>query len=124
MKKFTLLLCAVAGFAVLGGTTVKADRGEEDYEPAPRARREYREYREHDHDECRRVYIIENDRPVRRAVYFDDSGRCYYPAGPRRVYVETYYREYPRFYRPYRHTYHGGERFYDHRPRFSAAISF
>lgn len=112
MKKFMLCLCAAAGLAGgLGVTAARADVGpyENDGDSAyqPRYRREYREerpervYREDVYAHCRpeRVYVIERDCPVRRVVYFDPYGRCFYPVGPRRVYVENYYREYPRFYR-------------------------
>ncbi len=115
MKKLLLCLCAAAaGLAGgFGATAARADVGPYDdgdygYQPRYRHREEYREergYREDGYARCRpdRVYIIERGAPVRRVVYFDPYGRCFYPAGPRRVYVENYYREYPRFYHPRPH---------------------
>ena len=109
MNKFLLGLCAAAGLAgVFGAPAARADYGDDDYGYRPRYRhreeaayREDREDRTYREPRCRseRVYVIERDCPVRREVYFDAYGRCFYPAGPRRVYVENYYREYPRFYR-------------------------
>ena len=112
MKKLILCLCAAAGLAgVLGVPAVRADVGpneDRDYSYQPRYRREYREeriYRDDGYEHCQpaRVYVIERDIPVRRVVYFDPYSRCFYPVGPRRVYVENYYRQYPRFYRPRPH---------------------
>ena len=107
MKKLLLGLCAAAGLAgVFGAPAARADYGDEDYGYRPRYRhheeyREYREERPYREQRCRSesVYVIERDCPVRREVYFDSYGRCFYPAGPRRVYVENYSREYPRYYR-------------------------
>ena len=124
MKKFILCLCTTAGlFGAFGSAAARADVGlnddDRDYGYQPRyRRREYREeyrereYRDEGFERCRpaRVYVIERDCPVRRVVYFDPYGRCFYPVGPRRVYVENYYREYPRFYRP--------------RPRVGVTFSF
>ena len=116
MKKFILCLCTAAGLiGVFSAPAARADVGPNDdgdygYQPRYR-RREYREeyrereYRDEGFEHCRpaRVYVIERDCPVQRVVYFDPYGRCFYPAGHRRVYVENYYREYPRFYRPRPH---------------------
>ena len=110
MKKFILCLSAIAGLvSVSGSHSLRADvgpydDGDNDYQPRDRyreERRERRDYREESYAPCRpeRVYVIERDCPVRRVVYFDPYGRCFYPAGPRRVYVNNYYREYPRSYR-------------------------
>ena len=110
MKKLMLCcLCAAAGLSgVFGLSAARPDVGpndddDGDYGYQPRYRhRQYRESRDEGYyAHCRpeRVYVVERDCPVRRDVYFDPAGRCFYPVGPRRVYVESYYREYPRFHR-------------------------
>lgn len=121
MKKLALTLCTLASVCAFG-SIAKADVGpQEDYrDEAPRRYSPRYEYREDDGCERRRVYIIEDDRPVVRIVYFDRAGRCFYPAGPRRVYIENYYTTYPRHY-AHRHAYYGG---YHDRPHFSASIGF
>ena len=116
MNKPILCLCATFGLAagLFGSPAARADvrpKDDGDYGYQPPCRHEYREERD-----CRedrevvyeryrpaRVYVIERDCPVRRVVYFERDGRCFYPVGPRRVYVENYYHEYPRFYRPRPH---------------------
>ena len=111
MNKPMLCLCAALGLAagVFGSPAARADVGpndDGDYGYQPRYRRhEYREERVEVYERCRPapVYVIERGCPVRRVVYFERDGRCFYPVGPRRVYVENYYREYPRFYRPHPH---------------------
>ena len=117
MKKTMFCLCAALGLAagVFGAPAARADVGpndDGDYGYQPRYRRhEYREERDRCDDRAdfyaryrpARVYVIERDCPVRRVVYFERDGRCFYPVGPRRVYVENYYHEYPRFYRPRPH---------------------
>ena len=122
MKKFVLCLCTFAGLTGVFGLSPAAradvgpndDDGDYGYQPRYRRHEEYRDVR---HDEgyahCRpqRVYVVERDYPVRRDVYFEPSGRCFYPAGRRRVYVEDYSREYPRF----RH---------HHRPHVGVSFSF
>lgn len=125
MHKPILCLCAALGLAigVYGTPAARADVGPYDdgdygYQPRYRRHEEYREQRENREDRadvyarCRpaRVYVIERDCPVRRVVYFERDGRCFYPAGPRRVYVENYYHEYPRYHRP--------------RPRVGVTFSF
>lgn len=138
MKKLILCLCAAAGLAGTFATApvARADNEryseEEDsgYRPRYRYREDYREdrryrrreHRRHDHgyDHCRRgqVYIIERGGPVRREVYFDPAGRCFYPAGPRRVYVENYYHEYPRHFHGHGHRHHHS------RPRIGLSFGF
>lgn len=120
MKKLVLSLCVAAGLA--GGfaaASARADVGPNDdadsgYQPRYRHREyaEERGYREEVYEHCRpaRVYIVERGCPVRRVVYFDPYGRCFYPAGPRRVYVENYYYNYPHLSR--------------HRPRFGVSFNF
>jgi len=65
-------------------------------------------------DRTRSIYVIERNRPVRRVVYVNDSGRYYHWSGGRRVYVTgRYYTSYPsRYY--YR----------DGRPRIGVNIRF
>lgn len=111
MKKLVLCLSAAAALCGVFGHPAAAradvgpyDDGDYGYDDRPRYRhhREYREENVYEGCRPRRVYVVERGcrRPVRRDVYFDPYGRCFYPVGPRRVYVETYHHEYPRFYRP------------------------
>ena len=108
MKKLILCLCAAGLTGVLGLSAARADVGPNDdddgdysYQPRYRHHEEYRESRDEGYAHCHpdRVHVVERDYPVRRDVYFDQSGRCYYPSARRRVYVEDCPREYPRFRR-------------------------
>lgn len=85
MKKLLLVALAVAGLGALAPTASAHDhRGDRDYH----------------HSRSRNVYVIERGRPVYRRAYFDDYDRCYTYYGPRRVYVNEFYNEYPCYYRP------------------------
>jgi len=47
----------------------------------------------------RTIYVIERNRPIKRVVYIDDSGRYYRYYGGRRQYVRgRYYESYPSRY--------------------------
>ena len=46
----------------------------------------------------RRVYVIENHRPVRRDVFIDERGRYYREDAGQRVFIDRHYDSYPSQY--------------------------
>ena len=65
-------------------------------------------------ERSRTIYVIENNRPVSRVVYVDDSGGYYRHVNGRRAYVRgRYYTSYPsRYY------------YSDGRPRVGISVNF
>ena len=105
---------ALAVSVLLGVSNVDArerdrgrDRDRSDRRESRMERREERrDDRDHDHDRgysersrSRTVYVVQNNRPVRRVVYVNPGGGYYYLAGGRRVILrDRYYTSYPSRY--------------------------
>ena len=83
MKKLPLLLAALFCFGAINGTTANA---------APEV---IVENGRPVHYVTRKVFVIENHRPVRREIFVDDGGRYFRIEKGRRVFVEHVYEKYP-----------------------------
>ena len=97
MKKLILLLTAVLGLG-FSTQTASAQRREVIVEKLPKRNLNDGYDRSYNRRRTKRVYVIENNRPVRRELFIDGGGRYYREDGGQRIFIDRHYDSYPSRY--------------------------
>lgn len=100
MNKSLLILSAVAALGISAHTTTARAQGRDVVvvEKAPKRNLNDGYDKVYNRRRTKRVYVIENHRPVRREVFIDERGRYYREDGGQRVFIEQHYDAYPSQY--------------------------
>jgi hypothetical protein len=97
MKKVLLVLAAVLAIP-FSAQVARAQEREVVVEKAPKRNLNDGYDRAYNKHRTKRVYVIENHRPVRREVFIDERGRYYREDAGQRVFIEQHYDSYPSRY--------------------------